>query len=346
MFRKRPRDESDESDESKDLVRRGQGAESPALSSTTPRLLASLEVTSGPDKGQSFPLTRMITLIGRDETCDIVLADETVSREHGQVEQHMTDWVYTNLSDNGTLINRKKVERLVLKNGDTIEVGGETRMRFRLAEPDQVEVAPAVRRRARVRHDEEVEEEAEAHPQPQLAESLMKRRKLLVAIGVNLMIVLAIVIISSLPGKGDGNGSKRWVSEWKGATDIDAYLDFDFPHYQTDARQANRKLDEAHLLYQNWRHGNPMDLYNSVKAFRQSYYYRGSEWLTYEHQRAYKRARTDLRDELWRLYHSALIREAQFRRAKAKERYREILRRVDQNNPIYRHVERRLSKLG
>ncbi|NIA20478.1 MAG: FHA domain-containing protein [Anaerolineaceae bacterium] len=344
MFRKRPRDESNESGQSKDLVRRGQGAEPPAPS-TAPPLLASLEATSGPDKGQSFPLTRMITLIGRDETCDIVLADETVSREHGQIEQHMTDWVYTNLSDNGTWINRKKVERLVLKNGDTIEVGGETRMRFRLAKPDQVEVAPAVRRRARLRHDQEVEEEVEPHPRPQLAESLMRRRKLLVGIGVYLMVILAAVIIFTLSGKGDDNRSRGAVSEWKGPADIDAYLDFDFPDYQENQRQANKKLDEAYLLYQNWRHGNPMDLYNSVKAFRESYYYRGGSWLTFEHQRAYKRARTDLRDELWRLYNSALILEAQFHRAKAKDRYREILRRVDQNNPIYRHVERRLARL-
>ena len=82
MFRKRPRDEPDESSESKDLIRRDQGVGPPA-----PRLLASLEVSSGPDKGESFPLTRMITLIGRDETCDIVLSDETVSREHGKIDE-------------------------------------------------------------------------------------------------------------------------------------------------------------------------------------------------------------------------------------------------------------------
>ena len=342
MFRKRPRDEdeSDESSESKDLIRRDQDAGPPAL-----RLLASLEVSAGPDKGQSFPLTRMITLIGRDETCDIVLSDETVSREHGQLEQHMADWVYTNLSDNGTLINRKKVERLVLKNGDTIEVGGLTRMKFLLAEPEQVEVAPAVRRRARVRHDEALEEEAEQRQQPQIGESLMKRRKLLVGIGVYLTAFLAFVIFARMSCQKKSTGRRRAVTEWKGPTDVDAHLDFDFPNYQVNLRQANTKLKEAHLLYQNWKHGNPMDLYNSVKAFRESFYHRGRRWPSYKVERAYDKARTELRDELWRLYHSALICEAQRRYPLAKRYYRVAQRRVDQANPIFIHIQRRIVRL-
>jgi len=341
MLRKRPRDESDESNESKDLVRQGQDAGPPA-----PRLLASLEVSSGPDKGQSFPLTRMITLIGRDETCDIVLSDETVSREHGQLEQHMADWVYTNLSDNGTLINRKKAERLVLKSGDTIEVGGETRMKFRLAEPEQVEVAPAVRRRARVRHDEALEEEVEERPPPQIGESLMKRRKLLVGIGVYLMAFLAFVIVLKMSCQREGTGHSQPVTEWKGPTDVDAHLDFDFPNYQVNLRQANTKLKDAYLLYQGWKYGDPdMDLWNSVKAFRESFYHRGRRWPSYKDERAYDKARTELRDELWRLYHSALICEAQRRYPVAKKYYRKIQRQVDQDNPIFMHVQRRILRL-
>jgi len=348
MLRKRPRDESDESSESKDLVRRDQDS-APAA----PRLLASLEVSSGPDKGQSFPLTRMITLIGRDDTCDIVLSDESVSREHGQIEQHMADWVYTNLSDNGSLINRKKVERLVLKNGDTIEVGGETRMRFRLAEPEQVEVAPAVRRRVRVRHGEETEEEVREHPQPQIGESLLKRRKLLVGIGVYLMAMLALVIVFKMSGKKEANESNGPVREWKGSADIDAYLDFDFPNHPVDPRQANVKLNDAHQKYQNWKHGDPMNLWDAVKDFQESEAYRGGP-LPFKDDRIYVKARAELRDNLWQLYRSALICEVQGRRGstrdyyrqKARNYYREMQRRVDGNNPIFAHIQGRIAGLS
>ena len=339
MLRKRPRDDPDKSSESKDLVRRGRDAGPPAA-----RLLASLEVSSGPDKGQSFPLTRMITLIGRDETCDIVLSDESVSREHGQIEQHMADWVYSNLSENGTLINRKKVERLVLKSGDTIEVGGQTQLRFRLAEPEQVEVAPAVRRRVRVRHDEETEEEVRGHPQPQIGESLMKRRKLLVGIGVYLMVMLAFVIVVTLSGDKENSGDIPPVTEWKGPADVDAYLDFDFPDYPVSLRQANVKLNEAHQKYQNSKHGDPMNLWNAVKAFQESEAYRGGP-LPFKDDRIHVQARSELRDKLWQLYHSGLICEAQGRRGEARDYYREMQRRVDQDNPIFIHIQRRIAGL-
>ncbi len=71
--------------------------------------------------------------IGRSRTCDIVLSDPNVSREHAEIRPRGGSWVLTDLgSTNGSCLNGTRIERPeVLKAGDEVELGTST-IRFEL----------------------------------------------------------------------------------------------------------------------------------------------------------------------------------------------------------------------
>jgi FhaA, N-terminal domain/FHA domain len=64
--------------------------------------------------------------LGRSRGCDIVLSDNNVSRQHGEIRPRGGSWVYTDLgSTNGSSVNGRSVNGPeVLKPGDTISLGG------------------------------------------------------------------------------------------------------------------------------------------------------------------------------------------------------------------------------
>jgi len=102
---------------------------------------AYLEITDGPDSGISRPLsTSESVTIGRDESCELALGDETVSRRHCRVQHDGRYWWLRDCgSHNGTLHNGRPVNNCMLYPGDLIRVG-HTELTFRLEEepePDQ-----------------------------------------------------------------------------------------------------------------------------------------------------------------------------------------------------------------
>jgi PAS domain S-box-containing protein len=83
-----------------------------------------LSVLKGLSLGQSFPLKLPLMVLGRDPTCDIVLALQTISRQHARLWRE-PDGVYLEdlQSLNGTLVNGKRIEgRRRLRDGDRIEI--------------------------------------------------------------------------------------------------------------------------------------------------------------------------------------------------------------------------------
>jgi hypothetical protein len=64
--------------------------------------------------------------LGRSRSCDIVLSDNNVSRQHGEVRPRGGSWIYTDLgSTNGSSVNGRPVEGPeVLKPGDEVSLGG------------------------------------------------------------------------------------------------------------------------------------------------------------------------------------------------------------------------------
>jgi len=84
-------------------------------------VLADGERTSVADK----PLS-----IGRLAECDVVLADDSVSRRHAEVRRQGSEILVTDLgSTNGTKVNGERVAERILDDGDVVTIGNVT-LRF------------------------------------------------------------------------------------------------------------------------------------------------------------------------------------------------------------------------
>jgi hypothetical protein len=80
--------------------------------------------TGGGRAGESFHPTGARTRIGRSPECEIFLDDVTVSRNHAVlVEDAGTFAVEDQGSLNGTFVNRRRIDRVELANGDELQIG-------------------------------------------------------------------------------------------------------------------------------------------------------------------------------------------------------------------------------
>ncbi|MDY0341097.1 MAG: DUF3662 and FHA domain-containing protein [Coriobacteriia bacterium] len=80
-------------------------------------------VTMG-DLGHDMVLSGDEVLVGRLAECQIHIADANVSRRHAAFIRLEDGWAITDLgSTNGTRVNGATIERVRLRDGDTIEIG-------------------------------------------------------------------------------------------------------------------------------------------------------------------------------------------------------------------------------
>lgn len=94
--------------------------ESPKEAGTYFRLVC----LTGSSKGESYVLSANRIVIGRGDKADIRLNDTKASREHAEVTKVGSNWVATDLgSQNGIIINDKKVTQGQLNEGDKLIVG-------------------------------------------------------------------------------------------------------------------------------------------------------------------------------------------------------------------------------
>lgn len=84
-----------------------------------------LVATAGPLKGQRFQVTEDGLLLGREDSCDVVIPDQSVSREHARLLLHNgTVWVQDAGSRNGVYVNQKRVVRhRPMGPGDSLTIG-------------------------------------------------------------------------------------------------------------------------------------------------------------------------------------------------------------------------------
>jgi pSer/pThr/pTyr-binding forkhead associated (FHA) protein len=79
---------------------------------------------TGTSKGESYVLAGNRIIIGRSEKADIRLNDTKASREHAEITKVGANWVATDLgSQNGIIVNDKKVTQVQLAEGDKLIVG-------------------------------------------------------------------------------------------------------------------------------------------------------------------------------------------------------------------------------
>jgi hypothetical protein len=83
----------------------------------------------GGREGESFPLVSDVMTIGRSPQSDVFLDDVTVSRHHARVVRDANGYLVEDLNSlNGTYVNRKRIERHRLSDGDELQIG-----KFKLA---------------------------------------------------------------------------------------------------------------------------------------------------------------------------------------------------------------------
>jgi pSer/pThr/pTyr-binding forkhead associated (FHA) protein len=91
----------------------------------TLRFAPRLTVQTGPNPGCEYIVTQDALIVGRNEQCDIVIANPLVSRRHSQISW---DGAYCTLEDlnstNGTYVNGHRIiQPRVLRSGDEVRVG-------------------------------------------------------------------------------------------------------------------------------------------------------------------------------------------------------------------------------
>ncbi len=91
-----------------------------ALRSGTALLL----VLRGPNTGARFLLDAPLTTAGRHTDSDIFLDDVTVSRKHAVFQQEGDVFVVRDVGSlNGTYVNRERIDSIVLRSGDEVQIG-------------------------------------------------------------------------------------------------------------------------------------------------------------------------------------------------------------------------------
>ena len=98
---------------------------------------------AGPgDTGRSFSLTEGEMTIGRDDTCDIVLNDDSISRRHVKLSTHKKGILVEDLgSKNGTTYLGKEIKRAIMRVGSRLGIGNCYIELLPLPGPDSVPVS-------------------------------------------------------------------------------------------------------------------------------------------------------------------------------------------------------------
>lgn len=95
-----------------------------AVGTLAPALTATLMVRSGPQAGERFSLSRATTRIGRHPDSDVSLDDISVSRRHAEIERQSDEYVLRDVGSlNGTYVNQRRSDSVVLQQGDEILIG-------------------------------------------------------------------------------------------------------------------------------------------------------------------------------------------------------------------------------
>ena len=99
------------------------GADQTAIEAL-PEGSALLIVQRGPNAGARFLLDGDRTTAGRRPDSDIFLDDVTVSRKHAEFVREGGQFVVRDVGSlNGTYVDRDRIDSVVLKDGDEVQIG-------------------------------------------------------------------------------------------------------------------------------------------------------------------------------------------------------------------------------
>src|SRR5581483_3994194 len=87
--------------------------------------LSSISFISGSMAGRTFPISKSVITIGREPKNDIVLSDQTVSREHARLVNNNGQWSIEKLAPTNTItVNKREVQSSPINDRDEISLGG------------------------------------------------------------------------------------------------------------------------------------------------------------------------------------------------------------------------------
>lgn len=93
---------------------------------------------NGAGRGQVRRLSPEPTRIGRSQDCDLVISEDGVSRRHALLTPIGGTYVLEDTqSANGTFVSGQRVERHVLRDGDTLQFGPSAAFRYTLTDAAQ-----------------------------------------------------------------------------------------------------------------------------------------------------------------------------------------------------------------
>lgn len=102
----------------------GLSAEEKAAVAALPPTSALLVMQRGPSAGARFLLDAERTVAGRSPDADIFLDDVTVSRKHAEFVRELDGFVVRDVGSlNGTYVNRERIDRVLLRAGDEVQIG-------------------------------------------------------------------------------------------------------------------------------------------------------------------------------------------------------------------------------
>ena len=89
-----------------------------------PNEIGVLIVRAGAQAGARFALEAELTRLGRHPDSEISLDDITVSRRHADIERTSEGYVVTDAGSlNGTYVNQERIDKLLLRHGDEVQIG-------------------------------------------------------------------------------------------------------------------------------------------------------------------------------------------------------------------------------
>jgi len=102
-----------------------------------------LIVIAGNNVGKYYRLDRPVTYLGRGETCEVQIHDAGVSRKHARILLDPTGdvWLEDLGSTNGTFVENHRIERRLLRDGDKIQLGRTTIIKFSLTDATELRFA-------------------------------------------------------------------------------------------------------------------------------------------------------------------------------------------------------------
>ncbi len=83
-----------------------------------------LIVRAGAQAGDRFTLNDAVTGLGRHPDSEISLDDITVSRRHAEILRTPDGYVVTDAGSlNGTYVNQDRIDKMLLRHGDELQIG-------------------------------------------------------------------------------------------------------------------------------------------------------------------------------------------------------------------------------